>query len=66
MEACWASCIEPETSMRKTRLLKGPLALVDRPPLDADPGEPVVGVPGQPAISTRTENGSSPAGAGSS
>ena len=40
------SSIEPETSTRKTRLLGGLLRLVDGPGGDADPGQPVLGVPG--------------------
>ena len=39
------SSIEPETSTRKTRLLGGRPRLVDRFGGDADPGQPVLGVP---------------------
>ena len=64
--ACWAVCIEPETSIRKTRLLggrpRGRSACRDQ----ADPRQPVLGFHGQPATSTCTANGSSPVGGGSS
>ena len=61
--ACSGLSIEPETSIRKTRLLGGRPVVVDRPgPSGRSAPAGASAFQGQPATSTWTANGASPVG----